>query len=194
MTGTDERLGFRLHRGTLSRHPPMQRDSFLIDDCPPMGIYETLYAFRDSFGQFMGTEGTHPWSQGFPLTTQLIGGPPLPSSVEVTWEDRFYPKAWGHPRLREAIVEHYNSFYGSSITPDNVMVFAGGRPGIYAVLEFLKEHVEVRIGNAEWPAYLDMHDADGHELASRSVHRGERVPPAELGLLRSRRASTTRHT
>ena len=134
----------------------MQRDSFLSDDCPPMGIYETLYAFRDSFGQFMGTPGTHPWSQGFPLTTQLEGGPPLPSSVDVTYEDRFYPKAWGHPRLREAIVEHYNSFYGSRITPENVMVFAGGRPGIYTVLAFLKKHVQVRIGNAEWPAYLDI--------------------------------------
>ena len=51
---------------------------------------------------------------------------PLPDSVEVTWEDRFYPKAWGHPELREAIVDYYNSQYGSSITPENVMVFAGG--------------------------------------------------------------------
>ncbi len=134
----------------------MQRDSFLSDDCPPMGIYETLYAFRDSFGRFMGTEGTHPWSQGFPLTTPLPGGPELPSSVEVTWEDRFYPKAWGHPRLREAIVEHYNGFYGSSITPENVMVFAGGRPGIFTALAFLKKHIEIRIGNVEWPAYLDI--------------------------------------
>jgi aspartate/methionine/tyrosine aminotransferase len=121
-----------------------------------MGIYETLYAFRDGFGSFMGSEGTHPWSQGFPLTTPLEGGPDLPSSVEVTWEDRFYPKAWGHPLLCEAIAEHYNSFYGSAISPDNVMVFAGGRPGIFAVLQFLKKHVEVRIGSVEWPAYLDI--------------------------------------
>jgi aspartate/methionine/tyrosine aminotransferase len=121
-----------------------------------MGIYETLYAFRDSFGQFMGSPGTHPWSQGFPLTTQLAGGPPLPGSVDVTWEDRFYPKAWGHPALRSAICEHYNNFYGSKIAPENVMVFGGGRPGIYAVLAFLKKHVEVRIGNVEWPAYLDI--------------------------------------
>ena len=50
-----------------------------------MGIYETLYAFRDTFGSFMGTEGTHPWSQGFPLTTPLekFGGPELPDSVRV---------------------------------------------------------------------------------------------------------------
>ena len=68
-------------------------ESFLSDNCPPMGIYETLYAFMDSFGSFMGTEGTHPWSQGFPLTTPLddFGGPSLPDSIEVTWEDRFYP-------------------------------------------------------------------------------------------------------
>ena len=133
-------------------------DSFLSDNCPPMGIYETLYAFRDSFGSFMGAEGTHPWSQGFPLTTPLekFGGPPLPSSVEVTWEDRFYPKAWGHPDLREAISGYYNDQYGSKVEPENVMVFAGGRPGIFTVLAFLKDHVQVRIGNIEWPAYLDI--------------------------------------
>ena len=32
-------------------------DSFLSDECPPMGIYETLYAFKDSYGAFMGSEG-----------------------------------------------------------------------------------------------------------------------------------------
>ena len=136
--------------------PDAERDSFLSDNCPPMGIYETLYAFNDTFGAFMGTEGTHPWSQGFPLTTQLEGGPELPKSVDVTWQDRFYPKAWGHPLLREAIANYYNSYYGTNITPDNIMVFAGGRPGIYSVMSFLKQHVQVRIGNAEWPAYLDI--------------------------------------
>ena len=125
---------------------------------PPMGIYETLYAFRNTFGSFMGTEGTHPWSQGFPLTSPLekFDGPELPASVEVTREDRFYPKAWGHPELREAIVEYYNSRYGSTIAPENVMIFAGGRPGIYTVMAFLKKNVRVRIGNIEWPAYLDI--------------------------------------
>lgn len=133
-------------------------ESFLIDNMPPMGIYETLYAFRDTFGQFIGTEGTHPWSQGFPLTTPLekFNGPELPGSVEVTWEDRFYPKAWGHPLLREAIVNYYNTHYGSTIAPENVMVCAGGRPGIYTVLAFLKKDIQVRIGHVEWPAYLDI--------------------------------------
>ena len=133
-------------------------NSFLIDDIPPMGIYETLYAFKDSFGSFMGEEGTHPWSQGFPLTTPLekFGGPELPPAVDVTWEDRFYPKAWGHPLLRETIVDYYNKYYDASITPENVMIFAGGRPGIYTVLHFLKKDIQIRIGNVEWPAYLDI--------------------------------------
>merc|ERR1719433_2653820 len=54
------------------------------------------------------------------------------------------------------IAGYYNDEYGCSIVPENVMVFAGGRPGIFTVLAFLKKHVEVRIGNAEWPAYLDI--------------------------------------
>ena len=129
-----------------------------LSHVPPMGIYETLYAFQATFGSFMGTEGTHPWSQGFPLTTPLekFGGPELPGSGEVTFEDRFYPKAWGHPKLRNSIVDYYNSRYGSNIASENVMIFAGGRPGIFTVMAFLKKHIKVRIGNIEWPAYLDI--------------------------------------
>ena len=77
-----------------------------------------------------------PWSQGFPLTTPLPGGPPLPGRVDVTPDDRLYPKAWGHPLLREAIAAYYNTTYGSRLAPENVMVFAGGRPGNYTVLAF----------------------------------------------------------
>ena len=132
--------------------------SQFLSHVPPMGIYETLYAFQATFGSFMGTEGTHPWSQGFPLTTPLekFGGPELPGSVDVTFEDRFYPKAWGHPKLRNSIVDYYNSRYNSNIAPENVMIFAGGRPGIFTVMAFLKKHIKVRIGNIEWPAYLDI--------------------------------------
>ena len=53
--------------GDIESNESMEVDSFLSDNCPPMGIYETLYAFRDAFGSFMGSEGTHPWSQGFRL-------------------------------------------------------------------------------------------------------------------------------
>jgi aspartate/methionine/tyrosine aminotransferase len=40
----------------------------------------------------------------------------------VTFEDRLYPKAWGHPALRTALAEYYNSNYGTNIVPENVMV------------------------------------------------------------------------
>ena len=132
--------------------------SQFLKHVPPMGIYETLYAFRDSYGKFMGDEGTHPWSQGFPLTTPIenFEGPNLPSNIEVSFEDRFYPKAWGHPKLRESIADYYNSQYKSNISPENIMIFAGGRPGIFTVMAFLKNHVKVRIGSIEWPAYLDI--------------------------------------
>jgi len=144
-----------------------------------MGIYETLYAFRDSFGHFMGEQGTHPWSQGFPLTTPLekFGGPELPASVEVTWEDRFYPKAWGHPLLRETIANYYNEHYGSKIEPENIMIFAGGRPGIISVLSFLKKHVQVRISNTEWPAYLDIMTATDTDWAVVPCTKGNGFHP-----------------
>ena len=132
--------------------------SQFLTHVPPMGIYETLYAFYNSYGSFMGEEGTHPWSQGFPLTTPIerFNGPSLPSNLEVSYEDRFYPKAWGHPKLRDSIADYYNSQYRSKISPENVMIFAGGRPGIFTVMAFLKNHVKVRIGSIEWPAYLDI--------------------------------------
>ena len=62
---------------------------------PPMGIYETLYAFLRAFGVRWAIAGTHPWSQGFPRTDQLPGGPPMPDAVHVAPEDLKYPKAWG---------------------------------------------------------------------------------------------------
>lgn len=149
--------------GSPAKKAKTERSSFLREDVPPMGIYETLYAFRDTFGAFMGTPGTHPWAQGFPLTTPLekFDGPELPPSVDVTWEDRFYPKAWGHPLLRETIANYYNKYYKCSLEPENIMIFAGGRPGIFTVLQFLKKHVQVRISNTEWPAYLDIMTQNG---------------------------------
>lgn len=165
----------------------MNRDSMLRDNVPPMGIYETLYAFKDTWGEFMGTPGTHPWSQGFPLTTPLdkFDGPELPPSVDVTWEDRFYPKAWGHPLLRQTICDYYNKYYGGennkvsgqTIEPDNVMIFAGGRPGIYTVCAFLKEHVEIRISNTEWPAYLDIMTAAKNNWTVMPCHKDNGFHP-----------------
>lgn len=123
---------------------------------PPMGIYETLYAFLGAFGAYMGEPGTHPWSQGFPRTVPLPGGPEMPSSVDVSPADLKYPKAWGLPALREAIAGYYRQAYGAEITAENVMVFAGGRPAIVATLLFLEPDVEVRIAETEYTPYYDM--------------------------------------
>jgi aspartate/methionine/tyrosine aminotransferase len=121
-----------------------------------MGIYETLYAFRDAFGKYMGDPGTHPWSQGFPRTVQLPGGPPIPNSVSVSSSDLKYPKAWGLPALREAIAAYYRRHYGTDVTYENVMIFAGGRPGLAAVLLFLEPDVRVRIASTEYTPYFDL--------------------------------------
>lgn len=123
---------------------------------PPMGIYETLYAFRDAFGTYMGEPGTHPWSQGFPRTVQLPGGPEMPTSVTVNSTDLKYPKAWGLPALREAIAAYYRKSYDALISAENVMVFAGGRPALIAVLLFLDASIPVRIASTEYTPYYDM--------------------------------------
>jgi len=58
---------------------------------PPMGIYEVLFSFLNSTAVYLGTEGTHPWAQGFPLTTRLPGGPEMPSEVSFSPADMKYP-------------------------------------------------------------------------------------------------------
>jgi len=131
------------------------KNSFLTH-VPPMGIYETLYAFLNSFGTYMGEKGTHPWSQGFPLTTQIPGGPAMPVSIPIDSEDLKYPKAWGQPKLRKIIAEYYNHYYGSLIDYENVMIFAGGRPGLTALLMFLQPDIEVQIASTEYTPYYDM--------------------------------------
>lgn len=121
-----------------------------------MGIYETLYAFQKAFGTPMGESGTHPWSQGYPLTTQIPGGPAMPKSVDVDSADLLYPKAWGLPALRNEIAEYYNHHYEAGIDLENIMVFAGGRPGLVTLLLFLQSDINVRIASTEYTPYYDM--------------------------------------
>ncbi len=129
-------------------------DSALIH-FPPMGVYETLFKCLDATGKYMGTEGTHPWAQGFPLTTPIPGGPELPTSIEFTHADLKYPQATGGIELLTAVRDYYNHFYGANITTDNVAIFAGGRPGIYATLAFLKPEYRVLIEETEYTPYWD---------------------------------------
>ncbi len=139
-----------------------------------MGIYETLYAFLEAFGTYMGEPGTHPWSQGFPRTVQLPGGPPMPTSVTVSSDDLRYPKAWGMPALREAIASYYERHYGVTLDPENVMVFAGGRPAIVAALLFLDPDIGVRIASTEYTPYYDILERLGkrYSLVPSTVENG----------------------
>ena len=123
---------------------------------PPMGIYETLFKFLDACNKYMGTPGTHPWAQGFPLTTQLPNGPELPGSVSFDSQDLKYPPANGIPELLTTIKEYYNHFYDAGITEENVAVFAGGRPGIYAAVSFLPAEYQVLIEETEYTPYYDL--------------------------------------
>jgi aminotransferase len=147
---------------------------------PPMGIYETLYAFLASYGHPMGDPGTHPWSQGFPRTDQLPDGPPMPASVTVKPEHLKYPKAWGLPALREAVADYYRTHYATAITSDNVMIFAGGRPALLAVLYFLEQEIPVRVAETEYTPYFDLLERLGRTWSMASSNEGNRfTPPLE---------------
>lgn len=138
---------------------------------PPMGVYETLFKFLDATGKYMGTDGTHPWAQGFPLTSPLPGGPDIPTKIEFTYADLKYPQATGGAELLNALRDYYNHFYGAQITTDNIAVFAGGRPGIYATLAFLKEGFRVLVEETEYTPYWD---------ALRLLGRAHSVVPSNV--------------
>jgi aspartate/methionine/tyrosine aminotransferase len=144
---------------------------------PPMGIYETLYAFLRAFGHPMGDPGTHPWSQGFPRTDQLPGGPPMPETMRIPPGDLKYPKAWGLPALREAIAAYYRTHYGAAVTADNVMVFAGGRPALIAILLFLERDITVRVAETEYTPYYDMLERLGRPYVVVASHEGNGFTP-----------------
>jgi len=123
---------------------------------PPMGVYETLFRFADATGKYLGDPGTHPWAQGYPLTRQIPGGPPLPATVTLGPADLRYPAATGQPELRRAIALHYRAAYGARIDEENVAVFPGGRAAILAVVALLAPKVSVAIEETEYTPYWDL--------------------------------------
>ncbi len=137
----------------------------MLQQFPPMGVYETLFKFADATTKYMGDSGTHPWAQGYPLTTQLPGGPALPDRIELASADLKYPKATGEIELRIRIADYYNEHYDAGITPEHVAVFAGGRPGILATLAFLQPDVGIAVEETEYTPYYDM-----LKLLKRKVH------------------------
>lgn len=137
-----------------------------------MGVYETLFKFLDATGKYMGSDGTHPWAQGFPLTSPLPGGPDIPTHIDFTYKDLKYPQATGEPELLGAIRDYYNHFYGANIATENIAVFAGGRPAIYATLAFLKAEIQVLVEETEYTPYWD---------ALRLLKRPHKLIPSNAG-------------
>lgn len=149
----------------------------ILRQFPPMGVYETLFRFAEATSTYMGEPGTHPWAQGYPLTTPVPGGPELPGTIAIGAADRMYPKADGQPALRAAIAAYYNEFYGAGIAPENVAVFAGGRPAIFAVLAFLLEDRRVAIEETEYTPYWDVLRLLGRAPLLIPSHAGNRFRP-----------------
>ena len=150
----------------------------MLQQFPPMGVYETLFRFADATSRYMGDPGTHPWAQGYPVTTQIPGGPPLPEQIELQASDLKYPKATGEIELREAIAAYYNEYYDAGITADHVAVFAGGRPAILATLMFLERDVSVAIEETEYTPYYDMLKILQHDVRLIPSNAGNRFRPA----------------
>ncbi|OUV43283.1 MAG: hypothetical protein CBC68_00910, partial [Candidatus Marinimicrobia bacterium TMED108] len=130
--------------------------SSFLKPVQPQGIYKTLYAFHKIFGSAMGSNNTSPWTQGSPLISQIPGGPKPIELIKINSSDLSYPKSWGHPKLRSKIADYYNYYYKSKISMENVMVFAGGRPGLLAVLMFLSKDITVRVPSTEYTPYYDI--------------------------------------
>ena len=130
--------------------------SSFLKPVQPQGIYKTLYAFHKIFGSAMGSNNTSPWTQGSPLISQIPGGPKPIELIKINSCDLSYPKSWGNPKLRSKIADYYNHYYKSKISLENVMVFAGGRPGLLAVLMFLSKDITVRVPSTEYTPYYDI--------------------------------------
>lgn len=125
----------------------------LLKNAEPMGVYDTLAKFHKISKLKMGSKGTHPWLQGSPLDIPVPGGPQLPNYVSFTSDDLKYPSGTGSIELLEAICNYYNSEYGSDITTDNVCVFAGGKPAIFAILSLIKENMKILVEEVEYTQY-----------------------------------------
>lgn len=128
----------------------------MLTQFPAMGVYEVLFRFYRETGDHLGAEGTHPYAQGSPLTTQIPGGPEMLTNLKFTSTDLKYPQANGNLTLLTAIRDYYNHFYGCNIETDNIAIFGGGRPSLYTTLAFLKSEIKVLVDETEYSPYWDI--------------------------------------
>jgi aspartate/methionine/tyrosine aminotransferase len=95
-----------------------------------------------------------------------------------------YTEALGIPALREAIARHYQSAYGVSVSPEEVIVTAGSSAGfVLAFLALMDEGDRLLMPEPGYPCYRNIARAFGIEPVALPVGDPERWMPgaAQLG-------------
>jgi aspartate aminotransferase len=67
-----------------------------------------------------------------------------------------YTESAGIPDAKKAIAEHLNQKYHVAVAPDQVLVTAGGRLGLYYSFLSLPKSAKVGLISPDWPAYRDI--------------------------------------
>jgi len=67
-----------------------------------------------------------------------------------------YTESAGIPDAKKAIAEHLNQKYHVAVTPDQVLVTAGGRLALYYSFLSLPKTAKVGLISPDWPAYRDI--------------------------------------
>ena len=62
----------------------------------------------------------------------------------------------GYLELRKAVAESLNKKYRRDVSPNQVLVTAGGRLALYYAFLSLPENAKVGILSPDWPAYRDI--------------------------------------
>jgi aspartate/methionine/tyrosine aminotransferase len=111
-------------------------------------------------------------------------GTPAPRGVieaarEALESDRLgYTEAFGLPRLRERIAEHYRTAYGVSVSPDQVVVTTGSSGGfVVSFLAAFDPGDRVALADPSYPAYRNILMALGVEPVCLAAGPDNRFQP-----------------
>lgn len=93
-----------------------------------------------------------------------------------------YAESAGIPALRKAIAESLSQKHPVNITPDQVLVTAGGRLALYYAFLSLPQNSKVGIFTPDWPAYRDISNFLGLPIRyfRSSLEDGWNVDPDEV--------------
>ena len=109
-------------------------------------------------------------------------GPGLPAHRQVarrTGHAHCGERRAGTPQVTKASgASYYRTHYGVAITADNVMILAGGRPALVAVLYFLTRRIAVRVASPEYTPYFDLLERLGRTWSMVPSNQQNRFTPA----------------